>query len=336
MPRAARLLAALFALACFALPTQSRALGITPINGNLYVIGTPAVSPGVDEYWLLRVNLDVVPVKVDSVVKLPTGNAPVDMDVSPINGAVYVLAKSSIYRVDPCTGEVATIATGGYVAAPQPPSMCLMAHSDGQLYLCRGGVSGGVVRVDPMTGSQTFLTNTLTTHSVSTWGLTEGPDHFLYAATSGGSGSLPWVLRINPASGATTLVASGVQSTNVRDIAFDVRDSLYVLREGSPPSVHRVDRTTGQVGQLTTLSGIVATTLGWMVAHPDGYLYMAKTSLGNQSAVYRLDPATGSFAPASPPQSQLGYAQIALVRGFKGCPVPVRSSSWGAVKTIYR
>jgi hypothetical protein len=333
MSRASRLVFVLMALAAAVLPSAASAAGLLLANGDLVTIGTPLVSPPIDEFWLMRV--DPVSGAVDTVCKLPTGNGPVDLDVSPVNGLVYVLARSSIYRVDPCTGATATITTGGYVAAPQPPYMNLLAHTDGNLYLSRPSTTGGIVRVDPATGAQTFLANPYPANPVTAYGLTEGPDHFVYAATSGGSGSLPWVVRVDPVSGALNVVASGVQSTNVRDIAFDTRDSLFVLREGATPSVHRIDRVTGQVGLLTNFTSAGAT-FGWMVAHPDGNLYTPQLSLSSQAAMYRLNPVTKSFTTVTTPRSDFWFQCVALVRGFSGCPTPVHQSSWGRIKTTYR
>lgn len=305
-----------------------------PANGDLLMVATPAVSPPVDHYVLVRAN--PVTGAVDTVAQLPTGNQPVDLDVSPVNGLVYVLAKSSIYRVDPCTGIVATITTGGYVAAPQPPSMTIFAHSNGSLYITRPGTTtGGIVRVDPVTGTQTLLTNPYTNLAVTAYGMTEGADHFLYASTVGGSGSVPWVLRVDPVTGATTVVASGVQSTNVRDIAFDTRDSLFVFRAGFSPSVHRIDRVTGQVGLLTTIP-TVGTTAGWMCSHPDGGLYTPQAAGTTTFALYRLDPVSKAFVAVTSPQGTTQFAFVALMRGFSGCPTPSHRSSWGQVKTGYR
>lgn len=332
MTLASRLSIAALALAATVLGSAAFA-AVLPANGDLLVIGTPLASPPVDDFWLMRV--DPVAGTVDSLLKLPTGNGPVDFDMSPVNGLVYVLARSSIYSVDLCTGAIATVSTGGYVASPQPPYMNLLAHSNGSLYISRPSATGGVIRVDAVSGAQTFLTSPYPAYPVTAYGLAEGPDHFVYAATSGGSGSLPWVMRVDPVTGASSVVASGVQSTSVRDIAFDTRDSLFVLREGGAPSVHRIDRVTGQVGLLTTLSTAGAT-FGWMVGHPDGMLYTPQVTLASQGAIFRLNPVTKSFTAATTPQSATMFECIALVRGFPGCVTPVRRSSWGQVKTTLR
>lgn len=330
----ASLVAMLLATALAADP--ARAAGILPANGELYTIATPLVTPPPDLFWLLRVKPSTG--DVDTVVKLPTGVGVVDMDCSPTSGLVYVLSQSTIYRVDPCTGIIATIATGGFVGAPQPPLMNLLAHSDGNLYVTRSGAAGGVIRIDPVSGAQSLVANPFPALGSSPRGLTEGPDHMLYVSTSGGSGVLPWVVKVDPVTGASTTVATGAQATNVLDIAFDNRDSLFVLREGGFPSVHRIDRVAGQVGLLSNLVGVSGATFGWMAALPSGGLYTPQTStdVPKTAAIYVLDPIGTSFTTVTTPQSVFAFETIAVSRGFHGCPTPVHTSTWGQLKSRYR
>jgi hypothetical protein len=194
-----------------------------------------------------------------------------------------------------------------------------------------------VIRIDPLSGAQSLVANPFPALGSSPRGLTEGPDHMLYVSTSGGSGVLPWVVKVDPGTGVSTTVATGVQATNVVDIAFDDRDSLFVLRVGSPQNVHRIDRVTGQVGLLTNLAGTINPGFGWMVAHPDGGLYTPQTTGALVGAVYLLDPISKSFdALPVTQQSKFGFQTIAVSRGFHGCPTPVHTSTWGQLKSRYR
>src|SRR5262245_684665 len=112
MPR--RLPVIALALTLFSFAPIARAAGIQPVDGDLYTLASPIASPPIDRFSLLRVRMSGLGVgTVDTVVTLPTGNGPVDMDCSPTSGLIYVLAKTSIYRVDPCTGAIATVTTGG-------------------------------------------------------------------------------------------------------------------------------------------------------------------------------------------------------------------------------
>jgi hypothetical protein len=168
-------------------------------------------------------------------------------------------------------------------------------------------------------------------------GLTEGRDHQLYVASPVSTAGLqPWVLRVDPTTGTTQVYARGsIQSTNVRDVAFDSRDSLYVLRVGFEHIIHRTDPVTATVGPLVTLP--FGATFGWIAGHPDGGLYHPQAPVSGQYAIYRIDPVTAAVTTLIPPQTQLGYLGVALVRTATGCSVvPAKRNTWGQLKTRYR
>lgn len=325
------LLAAACTCAVLLATSPALAAGVLPENGDVLTIATPSVSPPVD--YVTLVCIKPTTGAVDSICHLPSGNAPLAITVAPWNGLVYVIGKTSVYRVDPCTGAIATVTSGGLLN-PLPPTVKILAHSNGSLYVTRGTSTNGVIRIDPVTGGQSLLANPFSSFNASPMGLTEGPDQMLYVSTVGQLAN-PSMVRIDPSSGAMTAVATGLGNGNVRDPAFDTRDSLFVIRISAPTSVHRVDRVAGTIGQLTTTS-VVTTTYGNMAGHPDGGLYFPGSITPGSNAMYRLDPVSKAVTSVTTPQGTVGFFTVAVMRGFAGCPTPVNPSSWGRLKVGYR
>ena len=334
MPLSPRItLAAMLLCTAFYATLPAHGAGVVPENGDIITIATPNVSPPVDYVTLVRIKPATG--ALDSICHLPSGNAPLAITVAPTNGLIYVIGKTSLYRVDPCTGAIATVTSGGLLS-PLPPIVKILAHSNGSLYVTRGTSPNGVIRIDPVTGVQSLLANPFTSFSVSPMGLTEGPDHMLYVSTVGASGaSTPSMIRIDPVSGAMTVVASGLGNGSVRDPAFDTRDSLFVIRISAPTSVHRVNLITGAIGQLTSFS-VVTTFYGNMAGHPDGGLYFPGSPSTGLNAMYRLDPVFLSVTAVSPLQSVVGFLTVAVMRGYGSCPTPVNRTTWGQIKLRYR
>lgn len=322
-------------LLCTALAASlpAAAAGILPANGDIVTIATPIVSPPVDYFTLVRIKPATG--ALDSICHLPSGNGPLAITVAPMSGLIYVIGKTSVYRVDPCTGAIATVTSGGLLS-PLPPIVKILAHSNGSLYVTRGTGTNAVIRIDPVSGAQSLLANPFSSFSVSPMGLTEGPDHMLYVSTVGASGlSTPSMVRVDPVSGAMDVVASGLGNGNVRDPAFDTRDSLFVIRISAPTSVHRVNLATGAIGQLTSFS-VVTTFFGNMAGHPDGGLYFPGSPTTGLNAMYRLDPVSKSVTAVSQLQSVVGFATVAVIHGYSGCPTPVNRTTWGQLKLRYR
>jgi streptogramin lyase len=298
----------------------------TPANGDLVFAGTPFQNQ--TQFFLLRAK--VPSGIVDTLATLPSGNAPRALSVSPFDGLVYILGSTNMMVVDPCTGIVSTLPTGGAMVNDG-----IWVHSNGSIYWARN--DGKIYRVDRHTGSFTQIANVVTTYGVSADAVVEGSDHQLYIATgTSTAGMQPWVVRMDPITGVSQIVASfNIQSTNVRALAFDTRDSLYVLRVGFNQIVHRVDRVTGAISPYVTLP-VTGVTFGAMAGHPDGNLYIPGSPVAAQYAIYRVDPVTGTATTLVPAQAQLGYFGMAVMRGFSGCPTEAHRSTWGSVKAMYR
>ncbi len=296
--------------------------------GDLLTLATPAVSPPIDHYLLLRVGVPAG--DIDTLANLPTGNTPKALSVSPIDGKVYVLCNNSIVRVDVCNGAVSTVTSG--TNFPTAPNAGILAHSNGQLYVSRGV---RIYTVDPTTGTQSPFAD-LTSLGVGANNLREGRDHQIYVATNGGSGLLPWVVRLDPVTAASQVLAKfNIQSTNVRDVAIDTRDSVYVLRAGFEIVVNRTNPVAQTIGPLITFTD-GGSAAGWIVGHPDGGIYHPHSSAVGQMGILRIDPVSATTTALVPQQNKISMGGLDVARLSVPCTSPAKRSSWGEVKARYR
>jgi hypothetical protein len=296
--------------------------------GDLITIAAPAVSPPIDHYLVLRV---AVPSgAIDTLANLPTGNVPKALTVSPIDGKIYVLCNNSLVRVNPCDGTVSTVVSG--TNFPAAPNAGIVAHSNGSIYMTR---SVNIIRVDPGAGTQTPFAS-VSALGVGANNLREGRDHQLYVATNGGSGLLPWVVKVDPTTAATQVYAKGnLQTTNVRDVTMDTRDSVYVLRVGFELILHRTDPVAQTVSPLITFSD-GGSAAGWIVGHPDGGIYHPHSSAAGQMGILRIDPVTATWTQFVPQQNKLSFGGLDVARVSAPCIVPAARRTWGQVKALYR
>jgi streptogramin lyase len=242
------------------------------------------------------------------------------------DGFVYVGNSSNIIRINPCDGSQSVFSTN-----PSPGMVSvsnMIVHSNGDIYY----TNGRVMRVDINTGVQTVLAPV----SSGATCITEGPDHQLYVSCLlGTSPNAIVVERVDPVTGAVTPMAYGGVG-KPRSLAFDNRDSLY-LESTNDRGVFRVDLVAGTVGYLTTSD--ISYTSFQMVGYPDGYLYFTHLSAGTPTPrIDRQDPVTGAksiLVQGAP----LGLSVVGLgVTPFTEtyCATPTSTSSWGALKSVYR
>lgn len=296
--------------------------------GDLITIAAPAVSPPVDHYLVLRIR--VPSGAIDTVANLPVGNVPKALSVSPIDGKIYVLCNNSLVRVDPCSGGVSTVVSG--TNFPAAPNAGIVAHSNGSLYMTR---STSIIRIEPFAGTQTPFAS-LSTLLVGANNLREGRDHQLYVATNGGAGLLPWVVRVDPTTATTQVYARhNLQSTTVRDVTMDTRDSVYVLRVGFELVLHRTDPVAQTVSPLITFSD-GGSAGGWIVGHPDGGIYHPHSSAVGQMGILRIDPVTATWTQFVPQQNKVTFGGLDVAKLSVACTVPATRRTWGQVKAQYR
>jgi streptogramin lyase len=234
------------------------------------------------------------------------------------DGFLYVQNPANMIRINACTGAQSLFSTN--ISLVIGNATALLAHSNGDMYYTSGSK---ITRVNGVTGAQSVLSSGgvfLGLH-----GLTEGPDHMIYAADFNVGSQ---VLRVDPVSGAQTVVAGPLTAAKPQGIAFDSRDSLYVLAVNDK-RVYRV--SGGTSGPLTASDG---TTVFWMTNNPDGNLYYTRQVPG-VGQVARVNTITGSVTSCTSGGLLVSTA-LAITTAHRECVVPTLHSTWGQVKTAYR
>jgi streptogramin lyase len=126
----------------------------------------------------------------------PGGSDPSGVAVT-ASGQIFVVDQAAVvFRVDASTGEQTTVTAGGLLAAP----IGIAIGTDGRLFVADEG-GRQIVRVDPLTGSQTLVTS----FPGIPFGIaTECAGTFIVTDTENGR-----VIRIDPSTGSQSVVSSG-------------------------------------------------------------------------------------------------------------------------------
>ena len=190
---------------------------------------------------------------------------------------------SDLLAIDARTGETRIIGSFGY-----PGSAPLAFGSDGKLYTVTDSMrhedsKSQLATVDPATGKATPIGEPLA-KTVRIMGLGPGPDGSLYA-----SGVMENRLyRIDPQTGVFTEVGPFKGGTDVMDFATNPHDgAMYAT---TPTALYRLDPRNAELAEVARYSNVPPSVMG-IVFDRDGTLYV--TNYGGESALYRVDPATG-------------------------------------------
>jgi len=228
---------------------------------------------------------------------LPGGQGFVDVTTN-LNGDVFAIAAASgnVYKIDTTNGGQTLVSSGGNLHFP----FTVEWAPDGNLYVTEPSFSGGLIRVDPVTGAQSvvvaglvqgFAVDANNVGFIALSDAAQAPAFHLYrvdlvtgekvrisntgihtpagltvdgsgkiiVVDSGGSAAPFDVLRVDPASGAFTSVASGGPLMNPWGVTVESNGTLVVvdhqkLNSCNPPPpapvtcpgvLYRVDPTSG-------------------------------------------------------------------------------------------
>jgi streptogramin lyase len=158
------------------------------------------------------------------------------------------------------------------------------------------GFTGGVIRVDPVSGAQTTVTSGGS--FVIPRGLALEADNDILVVDPEAFGGPGGVIRIDPVSGAQTTVSSGGSFVNPAAIAVEPDGNIVISDAGAfggtPGAVIRVDPLSG--AQTTVSSGGSFESLGGVALEADGDILLASSGLGSggPSSVIRVDPVSGA------------------------------------------
>src|SRR4051812_30558183 len=190
---------------------------------------------------------------------------------------------SDFLAIDAESGETKVICSFCYLGyAP------LAFGADGTLYTVTDSMRhensrSQLATVDPSTGKATPIGPPLD-RTVRIMALGPGPDGGLYA-----SGVMENRLyRIDPKTGAFTEVGPFKGGKDVMDFAINPQDgAMYAT---TPTALYRLDPRSAELTEVTRYSNLPPSVMG-IVFDRDGTLYA--TNYGGESALYRIDPATG-------------------------------------------
>jgi hypothetical protein len=153
---------------------------------------------------------------------------------------------ASVHRLDPVSGVQTTVSNGGALIVPRG----IQVEADGSLVVVDGVVPPSIklLRIDPATGMQTQLSPAGLLNQPRGLGL-EANGSFVVASSAS-------VVRIDPLSGAQSLVASGGNLAALGGIAVDdCTGDLFAAERGvtgATPALVRVHPVTGAQNVIST------------------------------------------------------------------------------------
>jgi sugar lactone lactonase YvrE len=215
-----------------------------------------------------------------------------------------------VIRVDPSTGGQTVVSSGGFFKTPRGIALdgnggILVVDRDafnddpGPGGACDDG--GAVIRVDGTTGDQTVVSSL--EHFCDPQGITVDDAGSIWIADhtgfNGGSGEGKFggsLIRVDPVTGAQTVVSSGGEFFNLNGVATETSGSIIASREGSAGrsgELIRVDPSNG-------LQSIVATKF----SSPHGIVFDNHETLlvadwFTTSAILSVDPVSGNTTTIS-------------------------------------
>ena len=265
------------------------------------------------------------------VVLAPNG----DMLVTEQEG--FVGAGGGVIRVNPVTGARTTVSENanpsGGPSFVDPFGIALSANGDILVADQNAfGGGGGVIRVDPVTGVRTTVSDNTSagTAFVAPWGIIELANGDILVADAASPDSGGGVIRVNPTTGARTILSANGSPMGVPTFSDPIQLALAANGDvlvtdsdafGGGGGVIRVDPVTGV---RTTVSENAAPTGGPNFVSPIGVdlaangdiLVAGFTDVDPGGGVTRVNPQTGSRSTVSENPSPAGGPTFAFPSGI--------------------
>ena len=187
-------------------------------NGDIFVIDDDCC--GGSDAAVIRVN----PLTGAQTVITQAGNLVNvgGMVIGP-NGDIFVASENAtVTRVNPLTGVQTLVSSGGIF--DDPLGIALEANGDilvADASCCSGG-NGGIIRVNPVTGAQAIVAQGGNFSCLQDVAVAPDGDIFVVdaAGSCGAGGGAGGVIRVNPTSGAQTLLSAASNFNNLRGITI--------------------------------------------------------------------------------------------------------------------
>ena len=206
-----------------------------------------------------------------------------------------------IVGIDPTTGGQTALASGGLFQR----GLGIALDSGGNIFACDS--NAGVIRVDPVSGSQSLLT------SLGCWGITFDPNgKLLVTQYSGG------LFRGDPGTGSFAPVTTSLPS-GAFGVAADASGRIFVAII-STNAVVAVDPMTGAQSPFfgpssSYTAGLLAIDAGGRILAADQFFQLEPRVAG----VLAIDPVTGVATTLSSGGNFFDVAGIAAVPGLPQC-----------------
>lgn len=200
------------------------------------------------------------------------------------DAGAYLEDGIGIVRVDPITGEQEVVSRGGMLVNPwgivvEPTGSLLVA--DRSAFGTRSVGPGGIIRIDPQTGSQAVVARGGNFENPGA--MIQEPDGNLLLIDAGKYSGDGMVLRVDPATGRQTVIAQGGYFTSVLGLARDAEGNVLVgdPGPGGHSRVIRVDALTGRQ-EILSSEGALSSPHAVAVVPPGGLLDRDADGLRNR------------------------------------------------------
>ena len=222
-----------------------------------------------------------------------------------------------VLKVDPVTGAVTPFSVGGFLGATQGIDFEAdgdIVVSDWVLHVGQEPIWEGVVRIDPNTGNQTLLSQggLLAGAGANLGHLAVGPNGSIYVSAPNALTGEPRVVRVDPATGAQSIVSSGglLYQGGSSGIAVEANGSILAAGDSLP--LVRIHPTTGAQTGLGSPSSALVANLGGIEVDAAGDIFVTTWSNEGVGQIVRVDPATGAESLVASGGNLVGPIDLAI------------------------
>jgi len=219
-----------------------------------------------------------------------------------------------VLKIDPVTGAQTIVSADGYLVAPVG-----IAVEAGRQLVVSDSLAVAVIRIDPATGAQTVVSSGGNLEQVTSIAVESDGNLVVTGFASAGhiGDASGWVIRVDPVSGAQTLV-SGLWGRQTRSIAVEAGGTLLVgisiFVQGRPMGgqlgsrglLVRMDPVSGG-SEVVWINFSLLSPMGIAVEADGGIVVAARPD-----TVIRVDPVTGAQAVVSTGGNFIDIAGIAV------------------------
>lgn len=229
-----------------------------------------------------------------------------------------------LYDVDPATGlasnpRMTSLDRVVGIAAASDGTLCGLTNSAAPVN------PGSLFRIGPQTGAVELI-GALGMTNILEGDLAVDPTTGTLYGLYNQDSSKRQLFSIDTTTGAG-LVVPGSLFGDCSAMAFDGSGQLYVVDTGLH-ALLKVDKATGAVAGITSLSAALGSTAGMAVDPASGIFYVTDGGTGGTNMLYTLDLATGTLTARGPTGVPTGLAGLAFL------PEPGCLAFWIAVSIV--